>query len=190
MPAAWASWAGPASSGQFASPGILTATALDPAGGLACAFEFTQANPSYSSASASGNDVLRLSDLATPFVASLTSANSVDVYLSQTALATGTLTGGFFTDRQADFLADVSAGIYRYFVQSPGGSYSYNGQTYQTLAQYEPGKTVTVSTVAAGSGQVTQFVITVPEPTTAVSLAVALAVAGLMRLRGRDRLEP
>jgi len=167
------------------SPGILSATSVDPAGGLAFAFEFTQANPNYLAVSASGNDVLRLTDGSTPFVTSLTSVNEVDVYLTQSAVAIGTLTGGFFTNTQVDFLASVSNANYRYFVQSISGSYSYNGQSYQTLAQYDASKSVTVSTIAAGSGQVTQFVITVPEPSTLVALGAGAGSIMLWRRRRR-----
>jgi hypothetical protein len=167
------------------SPGILSATSVDPAGGLAFAFEFTQANPNYLAVSASGNDVLRLTDSTAPFVASLTSGNQVDVYMSQVAVALGTLTGGFFTDTQVDFLTSVSSANFRYFVQSNSGSYTYNGQTYQTLAQYDASRSVTVSTIAAGSGQVTQFVITVPEPT--MLFAAGAGTASLLLWRRRAK---
>jgi autotransporter-associated beta strand protein len=165
------------------SPGILSATSVDPTGGLGFAFEFTQDNPNYLAVSASGNDVFRLTDSTTPFVTSLTSANQVDVYLSQAAVALGTLTGGFFTETQVDFLTSVSSANFRYFVQSNSGSYTYNGQTYQTLAQYDASKSVTVSTVVAGSGQVTQFVVTVPEPSTLFAAGAGAVSLVLWRRR-------
>jgi hypothetical protein len=45
------------------SPGILTAPAVDPSGGLSFDFKFTGLDPAYFDASSSGNDVLRLTDL-------------------------------------------------------------------------------------------------------------------------------
>ena len=42
------------------SPGILTAPSVDPSGGLAFNFEFTNLNPVFSDATASVNDLLRL----------------------------------------------------------------------------------------------------------------------------------
>jgi autotransporter-associated beta strand protein len=152
------------------SPGILSATSVDPTGGLDFAFEFTQANPDYSNASASGNDLLSISGL-TPFASSLTSANVVSIYLTPAAAELGTLTGGFFTSLQSDFLNSISSANYQYFVQDAGGSFSYNGQAYKSLAQYDSSKSVTVSTVAANGGQVMQMVV-VPEP-------AALALAGI-----------
>ena len=152
------------------SPGILSATSVDPTGGLDFAFEFTQANPDYTNASASGNDLLSISGL-TPFASSLTSANVVSIYLTPAAAELGTLTGGFFTSLQSDFLNSISSANYQYFVQDAGGSFSYNGQAYKSLAQYDSSKSVTVSTVAANGGQVMQMVV-VPEP-------AALALAGI-----------
>lgn len=152
------------------SPGILSATSVNPTGGLDFAFEFTQANPDYTNAAASGNDVLSLSSL-TPFASSLTSANVVSIYLTPAAAELGTLTGGFFTSLQSDFLNSISSANYQYFVQDAGGSFSYNGLTYKSLVQYDPAKSVTVSTVAANGGQVMQMVV-VPEP-------AALALAGI-----------
>ena len=152
------------------SPGILSATSIDSTGGLDFAFEFTQANPDYTNASASGNDLLSISGL-TPFASSLTSANVVSIYLTPAAAELGTLTGGFFTSLQSDFLNSISSATYQYFVQDAGGSFSYNGQAYKSLAQYDSSKSVTVSTVAANGGQVMQMVV-VPEP-------AALALAGI-----------
>ena len=70
------------------SPGILAATSVDPSGGLDFAFEFTQANPDYTNAAASGNDLLSISGL-TPFTSSLTSANVVSIYFTPAAAELG-----------------------------------------------------------------------------------------------------
>lgn len=158
------------------SPGILTATSIDPTGGLKFAFEFTQASPDYASAFNSGNDVLGLTG-STPFLSALASANTVDIYFASNVVDLGTLTGGFFTANQVDFLSSISGATFRYFVQSNSGTYSYNGLSYQTLAQYDTSKTMSLSTVATNSGQVTQFVI-VPEPGTIIFAGIGIVMAG------------
>ncbi|NBW95671.1 MAG: hypothetical protein EBR28_02810, partial [Planctomycetia bacterium] len=166
------------------SPGILAATSVDPSGGLDFAFEFTQANPDYTNAAASGNDLLSISGL-TPFTSSLTSANVVSVYFTPSSVELGTLTGGFFTSSlQSDFLNSIASATYQYFVQDAGGSYLYNGQAYKTLAQYDAAKSVTVSTVAANGGQVMQMVV-VPEPAALALAAIGIAVAGWSAVRRR-----
>ncbi len=152
------------------SPGILTAPSVDPSGGLSFAFEFTAATPNYASASASDNDLLWLTS-GTPFTGSLTGANTVDIYLSQSAAGLSELTGGIFTQTVGDFLASIQSANFRYFVQDAQGSYAYNGSMYKTLAQYDASKSITVSTVAQNGGQVMQMVV-VPEPG-------ALALAGI-----------
>ncbi len=59
------------------SPGILTAPSLDPTAGLGFNFEFTQVGPpTWGNPAASGNDVLRLQNITTPFTAALSSANA------------------------------------------------------------------------------------------------------------------
>jgi autotransporter-associated beta strand protein len=79
------------------SPGILTATQLDPTGGLDQAFEFTATgSPTYGNAAASVNDVLRLTDATTPFATSLSFGNVIDVYFDVATLTAGdTFKGGF-----------------------------------------------------------------------------------------------
>jgi len=63
------------------SPGILTAPSVNPAGGLDFAFELSQeGSPTWANAAASGNDVLRLTDLTTPFTTTLGAANVINVY--------------------------------------------------------------------------------------------------------------
>ncbi|MCE9630553.1 MAG: autotransporter-associated beta strand repeat-containing protein [Planctomycetia bacterium] len=165
------------------SPGILTATSVDPLGGLAFAFEYTQADPTYSNASNSGNDLLSLSS-GSPFTSSLTSANVVSIYFTPSAVEFGTLTGGFFTSQQADFLNSISSATYQYFVQDAGGSFSYNGQAYKSLAQYDPSKSVTVSTVAASGGQVMQLIV-VPEPATLGLAGLGIGIAVGLRAWSR-----
>ena len=70
------------------SPGVMTAAATDPTGGLDYNFEFTAGNtlPTWNAPTASGNDVLRLTTIPTPFTASLSAANEVNIYLNAGAL--------------------------------------------------------------------------------------------------------
>jgi fibronectin-binding autotransporter adhesin len=178
------------------SPGITTATAVDPSGGLGYAFEFTATgSPSYGTASASVNDVLRLSSGSTPFAASLSGGNLVDVYFDVATLAAGdAFRGGFYTDRQADFLASVENGSYAYWVKGDGTgtARTFNGQGYFSLSNFDPGLSVTLATVAetaafaGGSvdGQVTQFVV-VPEPGMFGLAAAGLGWAGWAARRRR-----
>ncbi len=178
------------------SPGITTATAVDPSGGLGFAFEFTATgSPSYGTASASVNDVLRLSSGSTPFAASLSGGNLVDVYFDVATLAAGdAFRGGFSTDRQADFLASVENGSYAYWVKGDGTgtARTFNGQGYFSLSNFDPGLSVTLATVAetaafaGGSvdGQVTQFVV-VPEPGMFGLAAAGLGWAGWAARRRR-----
>jgi len=180
------------------SPGILTALQADPSAGLDFDFEFTQANadPTWSNATASVNDVLRLTDSVAPFTASLAAPNNVNVFLGVSSLTQGdTFTGGFFTDASADFLATVQAATFVYYVEGNGGgsAITSNGTSYYSLAQFDPSLSIDVSTVQIGSanfssgtitnGYSTEFVV-VPEPGSLVALGLA---GGLIALRLRRR---
>ena len=168
---------GPGSS----SAGILSAAAVDGSAGSSFAFEFTQANPDYTQVLSSGNDVLKLTG-GSPFASSLTSGNTVNIYFTPAAAELGTLTGGFFTSNAADFASSITGATFNYYVQSNSGTFSYNGQTYQTLVEYDAAKSVTISTVAATGGQVMQMVV-VPEPASVAILAGAGLAAVLLRGR-------
>jgi autotransporter-associated beta strand protein len=147
------------------SPGILSATSLDPSGGADFVFEFTQfGSPTWASPSASGNDVLRLTS-ATPFLSALTSANVVDVIFAVPGndaddLVGQTFRGAFFTEEDGDFLAMVNGATFRYLAPS-----------------FLQPVDVTLSTVAENGGRVLQFTVNVvPEP--------SVAMAGLMLVGG------
>jgi autotransporter-associated beta strand protein len=168
---------GPGSS----SAGILSASSLNPAAGGSFAFEFTQAAPDYTQVLNSGNDILKLTG-GSPFASSLSSGNAVNIYFTPAAVGLGTLTGGFFTSNAADFASSISGATFNYYVQSNSGTFSYNGQSYQTLAQYDAAKSVTISTVAANGGQVMQMVV-IPEPS-AIAILAGAGVAAVL-LRGR-----
>lgn len=172
------------------SPGILTATSVDPSAGLDFNFEFTGLSPVYSDAFNSVNDLLRLT-AATPFTASLGSINSVNIYFSFTSLNPGSIyTGGFFTDQVGDFLATIDQAAFNYYVLATGdGTVTYNGVNY--IAAYS-GQDIEISTVAqtanfAGglvNGRVTQFQV-VPEPSTYALLAVGAGFFALVMRRRR-----
>jgi hypothetical protein len=166
------------------SPGILTAPSVNPAGGLDFNFEFTQlGSPTWGTATASGNDVLRLQSAATPFTASLTSGNAINVYLDVASLGVGnTFRGGFFTDRDADFLASIANASFNYFLAAEGGTVSYGGNAYNAYTgpyTFDWSTVVEAAAFSGGSetGSVSQFVV-VPEPGT-IGL-VALAAMGVL----------
>jgi len=166
------------------SPGILTATRVDPSGGMSFTFDFTQAgSPTYGNAAASGNDVLRLTD-TTPFSTALTSRNQVTVDFSGASLQAGELfRGGFFTDSAtatstvggADFLYTGSGGFtvqFDGFVAEPIAAFGNSPVVDGTVLQFE----------ISGTGAA------VPEPSTGELLLVGLAATvGLHRLNLRRK---
>lgn len=168
------------------SPGILTFLDVTASGSLSFAFEFTQANnPTWSSDTASGNDVLRLTDPDSPFNTALTATNVIDIYIGVTGpLAVGdTFRGGFFTDDNVDFYSFVQNADFNVWVrpQSGTGTRTYNGIEYVSGDQFfAPVSTFQVASADFSSGTVSngytlQFVA-VPEPST--------WVMGLMGLVG------
>jgi autotransporter-associated beta strand protein len=191
------------------SPGILTAAQVDPTLGTDYGYEFTQTgNPTWSNAGASGNDVLRLTNATTPFVANLTAANSVGVYLNVASLSLGNLyRGGFFTDRTTDFTTSVDSGAYSFYVFGDGGgAISFNGVNYYTLAQYNTANSTNFSILrdvvqiasanfaggTVNNGWVQQFEIitgplAVPEPTVVLLMFGGAAVMYLRHRRQRRR---
>lgn len=165
------------------SPGILTAPSVDPAGGLDFNFEFTGPNPVYSDAFNSVNDLLRLTS-ATPFTASLSAVNTVNVYFSFSSLAPGdAYVGGFFTDQINDFLASIDQAVFNFYILAPGvGTVNYNGTAYDVLTDYDIEVTTEsqMADFAGGSvsGQVTQFQV-VPEPSAFALLFLGVGVVAV-----------
>jgi len=178
------------------SPGILTAQSIDPSAGTDFAFEFTSLNsPNYGNATASLNDVLRLTG-GTPTTAALTSENVIDLYFGVASLAAGdTFRGGFYVDVAGDdtglaaLMAAIEGASYNYYVLGDGaGSHAYGGASYYTLDEFNAANAsayaFAISTAAdtaafAGgtvSGGVMQFAV-VPEPNT-----LALLTFGLISL--------
>jgi autotransporter-associated beta strand protein len=176
------------------SPGILTVTGqLTPTGTTSFAFEFSgTGSPAWNTATASINDVLRLTN-ADPFTSPLTTGNLVNIYFDVETLANGDVfLGGFYSDSPnelLDFAAEIGSPTYAFYVLGDGSgtSMSYNGKNYYSLANYDPSLmniavsvvTVPQANYADGTiydGQVTQFVI-IPEPTSLALAGLGVAIA-------------
>ncbi|MFM8413572.1 MAG: beta strand repeat-containing protein [Planctomycetota bacterium] len=185
------------------SAGILTATSANVSTGLDFDFEFTQANvnPTWSTAAASVNDVLRLTDSSAPLSGALGVTNTVNVWLDVASLAAGqTFTGGWFTDRSTDFTSSIQGATFVYYVRGDGlgTASSYAGTSYYTLAEYDPTLSIAAAALQIGSadfsgatvtnGYATQFSV-VPEP--GALAALGLAAGGWASLLvGRRRRRP
>ena len=136
--------------------GILTLDAIDPGDGVAFDFDFTATGaPSFSTASASVNDLIRMTD-ATPWTSALSSSNQIRIFINSLSLANGQiLKGGLFTDHAADFWSLIENATFSVFTTDPGGSTDHNGQSYSL---YDGPLTFSFSTVAQeadfGSGTI------------------------------------
>ena len=142
------------------------------------------------------NDVLHLNDATTPFTASLTGSNTVAIYLNlTTVVANDVFQGGFFTDKSLSFLSSINSAAFAYYVKGNGsGSHAYNGFNYYTLAEYNAGLSINLSTVQVGTaafaegtvsgGYISEFTF-VPEPTTWALLAFSLTTVMVFRRRRR-----
>jgi len=198
------------------SPGILTAAAVDPSAGTDFVFEFSGTAPNYGDASASVNDVLRLTDPTAPFTSALTAANTKTLFLNfikdQLLLgAEGAITelaGGFFTDAASDFAALLNnetwnnAGFQVYVLGDGFGTdNALNGQGYynwRNPAMFGWDQSLFLSTVPQtadfGSGdvngQVMLLTVAVPEPSTLALGAAGLVSAAWLRHRRRRTCRP
>jgi fibronectin-binding autotransporter adhesin len=167
------------------SPGILTATSVALGSGLDFAFEFNQAGaPTWGTSTASGNDVLRLTDLTTPISGTAGTGNVFDIYFAATGQ---TYLGGLFTDRTSSFESLISGATFNYFVRNEAtGSVTFNGLKYDPLDSADVTRsTVQVSSAAFAGGTVSggyamEFVV-VPEPATLAVVAAGLASAWVLR---------
>lgn len=168
------------------SPGILTTGNVVTGGGMGFAFEFTAAAPNFSDPLFSGNDVLRITG-ASPLDASLTSTNTVEIFLSFTSLTEGDIfLGGFYLDQFENFDALIADADFRFYIQGDGnGADAFlDGFGYYSLSSFDPTLGIAISSVAQeadfGAGTVDGGILqmtVVPEPAT-----LSLAVGGLLIL--------
>jgi len=181
------------------SPGILTASQVDVSAGLDFSFEFTGTGaPTYSSATASRNDLLHLTSGSSPFVGSFSSANSISVFFNDASLSASLLAinpatylGGFYVDSlNFDIASLLSAASKSYYIVDSNGTFGYNGVNYSLLSsdvanRVQFGNTnQTNSAFDTGTTSGTVLSVTmVPEPSSASLLTFALS--GLLALRRR-----
>jgi fibronectin-binding autotransporter adhesin len=186
------------------SPGLLTATNLDPSSGMSFNFELTKDGaPDFSDPSNIGNDVLHLTDTSDPLTSQFTSANVVNFFIEDTALSGNSsviMDGGLFTDSTTPgILSSLSSATINYYIETSGGAIRYNGNTYSLLnaSSFSPHLSVVPESAdfAGGTvdGQVTELSLTstaVPLPTAFASGSVLLGGLYVRHARRRRRLVP
>ena len=188
------------------SPGILTATSVNPNAGTDFRFEFTALNPTYTSATASGNDLLHLTSSSSPFAGgTFGSGNIISIYLNSStindSLLAGTNTsfsGGFFVDGTYGLAAALSPASFAYYTTSSllgtGSAVNYGGTDYYLLNSEIAAKTTLSDTAVTGAGfatgTATGTLLTfnaVPEPSAQSLLAFGMAALVAVRsLRRRQ----
>jgi autotransporter-associated beta strand protein len=193
------------------SPGILTAKSVDPTAGMDFKFEITSANPVYTSATSSGNDLLHLTSNSSPFNGGTFGAgNIVSIYLNSSTITTSLLngtntsfSGAFFVDGTYGLASALSPASFAYYTTSAllgtagSSSVDYNGVSYYLLDSTIAAKTTLTDTAVASAGfstgTVAGTVLTfnaVPEPSAqsllAFGMAALVAVRSLRRGRGNS----
>ena len=186
------------------SPGLLTATSVNPTAGTDFKFEFTALNPTYTSATASGNDLLHLTASSSPFAGGTFGAgNIISIYLNSSTINDSLLagqntsfSGGFFVDGTYGLAAALSPASFAYYTTSAllgtGSAVNYGGTDYYLLNSEIAAKTTltdtAVTSAAFSTGTVAGTVLTfnaVPEPS-AQSL-LAFGMAALVAVRSMRR---
>ena len=186
------------------SPGLLTATSVNPTAGTDFKFEFTALNPTYTSATASGNDLLHLTASSSPFAGGTFGAgNIISIYLNSSTINDSLLagqntsfSGGFFVDGTYGLAAALSPASFAYYTTSAllgtGSAVNYGGTDYYLLNSEIAAKTTLTDTAVASAafstGTVAGTVLTfnaVPEPS-AQSL-LAFGMAALVAVRSMRR---
>ena len=181
------------------SPGILTATSVNPTAGTDFKFEFTALSPTYTSATASGNDLLHLT-AASPFAGgTFTSGNIVSIYLNSASITSSllagtntTFSGGFFVDGTFGLAAALSPASFAYYTTSSslgtGSAVNYGGTDYYLLNSEIASKTTlsntAVASAAFSTGTVAGTILTfnaVPEPSAQSLLAFGMAALVAVR---------
>jgi autotransporter-associated beta strand protein len=199
--------AGSVQPGTSSGPGILTAGQLNPAAGTNFMLKFTGAAPNYASATASVNDVVRVTG-ATPLTAAMTSASDIDLFFGVTTISAGnSFEGGFFTDTAADFASLIAPATVNYYVLGNGagtdatlaGQGYYSFTNWKTSSGADPLLSLNLATTARTAnftgtdvnGQA-MIVTAVPEPSaTVLGLAAAgLLAVGLFRRRSTGERHP
>lgn len=122
------------------SPGIMTATTVDPGDDLKFEFQFTQLGaPAFLNPGASGNDLLRLGGLL-PFTSELNSYNDITLDFTgfTSALSHGDfLLGGFYADHGGDFLDQIRNANFEFLGLGPNQDVSVT--TVQHTANFGSG---------------------------------------------------
>jgi autotransporter-associated beta strand protein len=190
------------------SPGLLTATSVDPTAGMDFKFEFTALNPTYTSATASGNDLLHLTT-ASPFAGgTFASGNIISIYLNSSTITNSllagtntTFSGGFFVDGTYGLAAALSPASFAYYTTSAalgtGSAVDYNGISYYLLDSTIAAKTTLSDTAVTGAGFATGTVSgtlltfnAVPEPSAqsllTFGMVALVAVRAVRRSRGNS----
>jgi autotransporter-associated beta strand protein len=188
------------------SPGILTATSVDPTLGTDFQFEITSLSPTYTSATSSGNDLLHLTSNSSPFAGgTFASGNIVSIYLNSSAITASllagidtTFSGAFFVDGTYALASALTPASFAYYTTSAalgtGSAVDYNGTFYYELNSTIAAKTTLSDTTVTSAGFTTGTVAgtlltfnTVPEPSTGSLLAFGLGGLVLTRLLRRKQ---